>query len=179
LGLCFCFHKKNWEYNNKKQINFNSQKIKDKFIKEIFLDILVNMASTIDMQEIRYLNLFERIMGVRTRFCFKYNEAIVFCVPKPLVHKSVGEGGRNIREMSEILDRRIKVVAQPEGLRDAEYFIRAVVSPTTFRNFEIRGNEILISGGDNKAILIGRNKRRLFEMQKIVKDFFGKEFRIV
>src|SRR3989338_7810583 len=71
LGLCFCFHKKNWEYNNKKQINFNFQKIKDKLIKEIFLDILVNMASTIDMQEIRYLNLVERIMGVRTRFFYK------------------------------------------------------------------------------------------------------------
>ena len=137
------------------------------------------MSNTIDMQEIRYLNLFERIMGVRTRFCFKYNETIVFCVPKPLVQKSVGEGGRNIREMSDILDRRIKIVAQPQGIRDAEYFIRAVVSPTTFRNFEIKNDEIQITGGDNKAMLIGRNKKRLFEMQKIVKDFFGKEFRIV
>ena len=137
------------------------------------------MTNTIDMQEIRYLNLFERIMGVRTRFCFKYNETIVFCVPKPLVQRSVGEGGRNIREMSNILDRRIKIVAQPQGIRDAEYFIRAVVSPTTFRNFEIKNDEIQITGGDNKAMLIGRNKKRLFEMQKIVKDFFGKEFRIV
>jgi len=137
------------------------------------------MTNTIDMQEMRYLNLFERIMGVRTRFCFKYNESIVFCVPKPLVQRSIGQGGRNIREMSEILDRRIKIVAQPMGIWDAEYFIRSIVSPTTFKNFEIKGNEILITGGDNKAMLIGRNKRRLFEMQKIVEDFFGKEFRVV
>ena len=81
--------------------------------------------------------------------------------------------------MSDILDRRIKIVAQPQGIFDAEYFIRAIVSPTTFKNFEIKDNEIQITGGDNKAILIGRNKKRLFEMQKIVKDFFGKEFRIV
>ncbi len=137
------------------------------------------MTNTIDMQEMRYLNLFERIMGVRTRFCFKYNEGIVFCVPKALVQRSVGENGRNIREMSEILGRRIKVVAYPESLRDAEYFIRSVVSPTTFKGFEIRNGEILITGGDNKAMLIGRNKKRLLEMQKIVKDFFDKEFRIV
>src|SRR3989338_5505284 len=137
------------------------------------------MTNTIDMQEMRYLNLFERIMGVRTRFCFKYNESIVFCVPKPLVQRSIGQGGRNIREMSEILDRRIKIVAQPMCIWDAEYFIRSIVSPTTFKNFEIKGNEILITGGDNKAMLIGRNKRRLFEMQKIVEDFFGKEFRVV
>ena len=137
------------------------------------------MTNTIDMQEIRYLNLFERIMGVSTRYCLKYNEGIVFCVPKALVQRAVGENGRNIREMSEILQRRIKVVAFPESLRDAEYFVRSVVSPTTFKNFEIRDNEIIITGGDNKAMLIGRNKRRLFEMQKIVKDFFDKDFRIV
>lgn len=56
------------------------------------------MTNTIDMQDIRYLNLFERIMGVRTRFCFKYNEGLVFCVPKALVQRSVGENGRNIKE---------------------------------------------------------------------------------
>ena len=136
------------------------------------------MVNTIDMQEMRYLNLFERIMGVRTRFCFRYNGIIVFCVPKPLVLKSVGRGGRNIREMSEILERKIKVVPQPQSIKDAEFFIRAIVHPVTFKNFEIRDNEIIIMGGDNKAMLIGRNKARLFEMQKIVKDFFGKEFRI-
>ena len=137
------------------------------------------MANTIDMQEMRYLNLFERIMGVRTRFCLKYNEGIVFCVPKPLVQRAVGEGGRNIREMSQILGKRIKVVAQPEGIKDAEFFIRSVVSPTTFKNFEIKEREIQITGGDNKAMLIGRNKKRLIEMQKIVEDFFDMDFRVV
>jgi len=136
------------------------------------------MVNTIDMQDMRYLNLFERIMKVRTRYCFKYNEAIVFCVPKQLVSKAIGENGRNIRKMSETLGKRIKVVAAPEGLRDADHFLRAVISPTTFKNLEVRDNEIVVNGGDNKAALIGRNKRRLLEMQKIVKDFFGKEFRI-
>jgi len=136
------------------------------------------MVNTIDMQDMRYLNLFERIMKIRTRFCFKYNEAIVFCVPKQLVSKAIGENGRNIRKMSETLGKRIKVVAAPEGLRDVERFLRGVISPTTFKSLEIKDNEIVVSGGDNKAALIGRNKRRLLEMQKIVKDFFGKEFRI-
>ena len=136
------------------------------------------MVNTIDMQEIRYLNLFEKIMDVRTNFCFKYNETIVFCVPKPLLQKAIGPSGRNIRRMSEILGRRIKVVPQPRDEKDAEFFIRAIVSPTTFKNFDIKENEIIITGGDNKAILIGRNKKRLLEMQEIVKNFFGKEFRI-
>ncbi|MBU2459173.1 MAG: hypothetical protein ABIJ58_02235 [Nanoarchaeota archaeon] len=137
------------------------------------------MANTIDMQEMRYLNLFEKIMNVRTHFCFKYNEAIVFCVPKSLVSRAVGENGRNIKQMSEILGRRIKVVAAPNGIEDAGAFIKSVTSPVTFRNLEVRDNEVIVSGGSNKAALIGRNKRRLLEMQKIVKDFFNKEFRII
>jgi len=137
------------------------------------------MANTIDMQEMRYLNLFERIMKVRTRFCVRYNEAIIFCVPKSQVARAIGENGRNIKQMGEILGKRIKVIAAPRGIEDAESFIKAITNPVTFRNFEIRGDEIVISGGSNKAALIGRNKRRFLEMQKIVSDFFGKSFRII
>ncbi|MDP3992108.1 MAG: hypothetical protein Q8P79_01200 [Nanoarchaeota archaeon] len=136
------------------------------------------MVKTIDMQEMRYLNLFESLTGVTTRFCFRYNENIVFCVPRPLVSRAVGEGGRNIRKMSEILGKRIRVIPAPNGLQDAGNFIRNIISPLTIKDFQIRGNEIIIGGGKNKAALIGRNKRRLLEMQKIIGDFFEKDFRI-
>lgn len=137
------------------------------------------MVNTIDMQEIRYLNLFEKIMRVRTRFCFRYNEAIVFCVPKTLMAKAIGEKGKNIKKMSGILDKKIKVVMAPKGIGDVKIFIKAVVSPVTFKNIEVKNDEIIVTGGTNKAALIGRNKRRLLEMQKVVRDFFGKEFRVV
>jgi len=137
------------------------------------------MVNTIDMQEIRYLNLFEQIMRVRTRFCFQYNDAIVFCVPEKLVAKAIGESGKNIKKMSRILGKKIKVVAIPNGISDAEFFVRAVVNPVTFKNLEVKNNEIIVTAGASKAALIGRNKRRFLEMQRIVKDFFGKEFRIV
>jgi transcription antitermination factor NusA-like protein len=137
------------------------------------------MVNTIDMQDMRYLNLFEKIMRVRTRFCFRYNDSIVFCVPKPLMAKAIGEGGKNIKKMSGILDKKIKVVVAPQGIHDVNVFIKAVVSPVTFRNLEVKDNEVIVTGGTNKAALIGRNKRRLFEMQKVVKDFFGKDFRVI
>ncbi len=137
------------------------------------------MVNTINMQDMRYLNLFEKIMRVRTRFCFKYNEAIVFCVPKTLVAKAIGERGKNIKKMSEILGKKIKIVVVPNGINDVEIFIRSIVSPVTFKNIEIRDNVIMVAGGSNKAALIGRNKRRLLEMQKIVENYFGKNFRVV
>jgi len=138
------------------------------------------MVSTIDMQDMRHLNLFGKITKVSTRFCFKYNEAIVFCVPRKLISKAIGKGGKNIKQMNEILKKRIKVVAAPKGIQDAKSFIQAVVSPVNFKDLEVNGNEIVLTAGSqSKAALIGRNKRRLLEMKRIVKDFFGKEFRIV
>ena len=54
-----------------------------------------------------------------------------------------------------------------------------MISPVGFKDFEMNGREIIITAGSqNKAALIGRNKRRLYELQKITKDFFGKELRI-
>ncbi|MBR9702156.1 hypothetical protein GOV13_04515 [Candidatus Pacearchaeota archaeon] len=132
------------------------------------------------MKDLRHLNLFGRITKVHTRFCFMYNEAVVFCVPQQLVSKAVGGEGKNVKRISHILRKRIKIIPSPNGIKDAEKFIKAVVSPVTFKEIEVKDDElILTAGSQSKAALIGRNRRRFLEMQKIVKDFFGKEFRIV
>lgn len=138
------------------------------------------MPSTINMQDMRYLNLFEKMTGVSTRYCFKYNEFIVFCVPKHLVSAVIGEEGRNAKRMSEILRRRIKIISIPEGIYHIKQFIESIISPLKFRDLNINSNEIVLTAGSqNKAALIGRNKRRLIEMQKIMKDYFSKDFRII
>ncbi len=82
--------------------------------------------------------------------------------------------------MSHILGKRIKIIAVPKNIKDIKVFISAIVSPVTFKELEITPDEIILTAGNqSKAALIGRNKRRLLEMQKIVRDFFKKEFRIV
>ena len=138
------------------------------------------MVGTIGMQEIRYINLFGRITKINTRFCFPYNETIVFCVQRPLMSKAIGERGKNIKQLSHILNKKIKVISLPKDVNDVSDFIRAIVNPVMFKELEIKDNEIILNAGNqSKAALIGRNKRRLIEMQKIIKDFFAKEFRIV
>lgn len=138
------------------------------------------MAGTINMQDMRYLNLFRRITGISTRHVFRYNEMIIFCVPKNMISKAIGSEARNIKRISEILGKRIKVIPLPLGIYHARQFIQAIVSPVEFKDLEIKDNEMILNAGSmSKAALLGRNKRRLCEMQKIIKDFFGKEFKIV
>jgi hypothetical protein len=136
------------------------------------------MIKTIDMQGMRYLNLFEKITSVRTRYFFKYNEIIMFCVPKKLLSKALSENNSNLKKMSDILKKRIRIIAMPRGIEDAKEFVQAVVAPLQFKDLEVIGEEVVLIGGINKAAFIGREKRRLFEMQEIIKDFFGKRFRV-
>ena len=138
------------------------------------------MVNTIDMKDMRYLNLFERITRVQTKYCFNYNNILVFAVPRNLISKALGRDISNLKRLSEILRKRIKIVGIPEGEKDIRHFIEAIVNPVTFKDLEITENEIILNAGpQSKAALIGRNKRRFLEMKGIVKDFFNKDFRIV
>lgn len=138
------------------------------------------MAEVINMQDMRNLNLFGKVTKIRTRFSFKYNEAIIFCVPKEFIYKAVGENGKNVKELSNILGKKIKIIPIPNGIQDAKKFIEYIVNPVEFQDLEVKDNEMVLTAGNrNKASLFGRNKRRFLEMQKIIKIYFSKEFKIV
>ena len=138
------------------------------------------MNTTIDMQHMRYINLFEKITGVRTRYCFLYNETLTFAVHRQLVPKAVGLNGKNVKKLNEILEKKIKVIPAPEGIEYLREFVKDVVSPTGFKKIELNNDEVVLTAGtQNKAALLGRNKRRFIELQRIIRDFFGKDLKII
>ena len=99
---------------------------------------------------------------------------------KNLVSRALGPDVRNLRRISEIIKKRVKVIYIPNNPQDTKRFIELIVSPVTFKDLEITPTEIILNAGaQSKAALIGRDKRRLIEMQKITKDFFKKDFRII
>jgi NusA-like KH domain protein len=139
------------------------------------------MKKTIDMKDMRHLNLFEKITRIRTRYCFEYNDYIMFCVPRFKLSQALGKDNSNIKRISEILKKKIRIVSCPKSEEDAKRFVESIISPATFKDFKIEENEIVISSGgvQNKATLLGRNKRRYLEMRKIINNFFDKEYRIL
>ena len=128
------------------------------------------------MQRMRYINLFAKVSGIPTTNCFDYNNQIFFAVPRSKVSIAIGKGAENVKKISNILRRRIKVVAMPSGENREEIseFVKSVINPIEFNSIEVKDNSVVVSAGrQSKAALIGRNRSREKEMSDILKNLFG------
>jgi len=133
------------------------------------------MASVIDMQLMRYINLFAKTTGVQTTKVFVYNNQIVFAVPKSKVSIAIGRGAVNARRLNEILRKKIKVVAMPEvdSNEGIGKFVEETVAPIEFNKIEVKENSVVVTAGrQSKAALIGRNRTREKELADVLKNFF-------
>lgn len=133
------------------------------------------------MQTMRYINLLDRASSVKTNKCFIYNNTIFFAVPKSLVSKAIGPAALHVRRIQEHLGKRIRIIPEPQGLADASKFVQDLVSPVKFKSLEIKDSSFVLTAGNNqnKAALIGRNKRRFEELHKILYDLFVMDLKIV
>jgi transcription antitermination factor NusA-like protein len=133
------------------------------------------MATVIDMQLMRYINLFSQTTKIQTTKVFSYNNQIVFAVPKSKVSTAIGRGAFNVKKMSDILRKKIKVVSMPavdnnEGIGK---FVEETVAPVEFNKIEVKENSVVITAGrQSKAALIGRNRTREKELADVLKNFF-------
>ena len=138
------------------------------------------MAKVISKQDIRYINLFEKITKIRPITFFNYNGSLIFIVPQTMVSKAIGEGGKNAKKLSSILSKKIKVIAQVNSDKDIEKFISLIIQPNIFSSLEVNEDEIILSASKQvRSIIIGRNKTKLKELKKISEDYLNKEIKIV
>lgn len=132
------------------------------------------MVKTLNMQFIRYVNLFSRVTRIRTNHCFEYNNAIVFAVPRKLVSRAIGPDNQNLKRLNQVIGRKVKIVAIPFGREDIENFVSVITYPVKFKAIGIKEDVATINAANQtKAALIGRNKIRLNEMQNVLGQYFG------
>ncbi len=132
------------------------------------------MVKTLDMQFIRYTNLFNKVTKIRANHSFQYNNTIVFAVPRKFVMKAIGPNNCNLEKLSRMIGKKIKIVAVPFGREDIQNFISVIIKPIRIKGIDVKDDEVIINTHlQNKASLIGKNKSRLEEMEKILKQYFG------
>jgi len=105
---------------------------------------------------------------------FEYNNTIVFVVPRKLVIKAIGQNNSNLERLSQIIGKKVKIVATPNGIEDIQNFVSVITRPIKFKAIEIKENEAVICANpQSKASLIGKGKIRLTEMENILEQYFG------
>jgi len=128
------------------------------------------------------MNLFAKISHIQTKHFFVYNNILVFGVPKSKVSQAIGKEASNVKKLSQILRRKIKVIAMPspDDNKGIEKFITDLVDPIELGKIEITESKVEVSANKmNKASLIGRNRAREKEMTDILKNNFSiREFKI-
>jgi len=134
------------------------------------------MVGTIDMQSMRYLNLFNKLCRVETKYCFNYNNALVFVVPVKKVSLAIGPNAKNAKMLSSKIGHKIKVLGLEAETTKATLlkFITKLAEPVSITKLELKDDEVTITGGRQaKATLIGRNRIREKELLTILKGLFG------
>jgi len=132
------------------------------------------MIKVLDMQFIRYANLFDKVTRIRTNHCFEYNNTIIFVVPRKFVMRAIGPNNSNLEKLNRLIRKKIKIVAIPNGREDIENFVSIITRPVKFKGIEVKDDEVIITAGiQSKASLIGKGRSRLEEMQNILEQYFG------
>ena len=133
------------------------------------------------MQTMRYINLLDSTSHVKTRKCFVYNNTIFFAVPRKFISRAIGPDAVNIKKIQDKLGKKVRIIREAEDSNGAKQFVEDIVSPVKIKSFEVEGKTATLTAGSNqnKAILIGRNKRRLDELKQILQDICGFELRII
>jgi transcription antitermination factor NusA-like protein len=136
------------------------------------------MVGTIDMQFMRYLNMFNKVCRVETKYCFRYNNQLIFVVPMKKVSLAIGPQASKAKTLAQRLGRKIKIVGMTKELtkENIEKFITSIIDPITFNKLELKGKQVVIIGGrQTRASLIGRNRVREQELLKILNGIYGIE----
>ncbi len=134
------------------------------------------MAGIINMQSMRYINIFSRTTKVSTKYAFDYNNTIVFGVPKSKVSIAIGKNAENVKRINGLIRKKIKIIAMPqkEDEKGVEKFVSDIVAPIEVSNVTLDGNTLIITANRmSKASLIGRNRVREKELLEILKNHFG------
>ena len=126
----------------------------------------------LDKELIQYVALFENVTGTSVNDCFYYSEdKLLFIVKEGQVRKAIGDKGKNVIKLAEMMKKKIKIV---EGHSDPIQFVRSFISPIKAEDIVLDEGivTITVEGVQEKGLLIGRGGQNLRGMEKVVQKYF-------
>ncbi len=128
-------------------------------------------------EALEYIKIFITITKAEVRHCL-VDKCITFVVETHQAGKAVGKNGINVRRLSSMFRKPIKII---EFNEDKTLFIKNLLFPIIPKDIVVDNNKITIISGDNiqRGKIYGRernNLKRITEMFNI--DFKGYEIAV-
>jgi len=127
----------------------------------------------LDQRLIGFITLFENLTRAKVKDAFiDKKERVVFIVNEGDAGKAIGKNGSNIKRISKMIIKTIKII---EYSSDVVEFIKSIIDPIKADSYDMNNNIITINSKDLhiKAMLIGRDRRNLIELNELVKKYFN------
>ena len=127
----------------------------------------------IDITLIGYINTFENLTRTQVKDCFiNKNNQVVFVVKYGQGSKAVGKKAFNLKKIERLLNKKIKII---EFNENPEEFVKNVIYPLKSPEIKLLNEKDLTIKTDSthlKALLLGRDKANLKELQDIMNKYF-------
>jgi len=74
----------------------------------------------IDLEELRYLSLFQDLTGAMAYRCIADNEGnrVFYLVNKNDLGKAIGKDGKNVKSLSKILNKNVEIVEYSDKIEE-------------------------------------------------------------
>ncbi len=129
------------------------------------------MAVTLTAELIGYINTLENLSRAKVKDAFiDKNGILVFIVDHGEIGKAIGKGGINIRRLSGLLKKKVKLIEFNENVLE---FVKNCIQPLQ-ASITSEENTITLESPDTtvKAKLIGRDKQNLIALKELVNRYF-------
>lgn len=136
------------------------------------------MGFVYDKDLIGCINLFENIAKIKVKDCYKSKDELVFIIDPIYMSKAIGKKGSNVKKLAHLLRKMIKIV---EFNDDVLNFVKNLIAPIDGKIYKESEGVVAINPANNrdKGILIGRDKKNITNMQKIVGMYFDVKLKVV
>ncbi len=129
---------------------------------------------TYDQNTLNYMRVFERVAKTRLIDCFEDKKGVLnFFVPQKDIGKAIGKNAVNAKKISEMLNKKIKIVAFNKDLKT---FLNNLLFPNVVEKIGIdeENNTVILKDRDfqKKSLIIGKRAINLRNYEFIVQRFF-------
>lgn len=130
-----------------------------------------------DADTMKIISLFQSMTSAGVKDCIQNDDELIFIVNEGDIGKAIGKNAVNIKRLSYLMKRKIKIV---EYSSDLKSFVANFIMPFKAEISEEEGT-ITLKTTDSRAkgILIGRGGQNLRQLENNIKRHFQiKEIRV-